>query len=216
MPFVLLHELYGLDYGRLIEAFTKADRERFPVVKGITDFFRQKARDIQNGSWEYCPSEKWLKLVWPAYQHALIGLVQNGKLNAFYEEAKGILLEYTRKKVHPDIDPFPVVEAVDFNRQLFPIPFPELNLKIRLQHNLWEFYQGVLAGKPVSFEARPSEYAVWRTRPVFKHFENWLEYMIYCHTKKQKFLYPCHSLPSETKHKGAAPQSVRAAVAPRE
>jgi len=216
LPFVLLHELYGLDYGRLIEAFTKADRKRFPVVNGIVDFFRQKARDIQNGSWEYCPSEKWLNVVWPAYQYALISLVQEGKLGAFYEEAKVILLEYTREKVPSDIDPFPVVEAVDFNRQLFRIPFPGLNVKIRLQHNLWEFYQGILAGKPVPFEARPCAYAVWRTRPVFKHFENWLEYIIYCHNKMQDFLYPCHSLPSETKHERAAPQSVQAAVASRE
>ncbi|HEY2379672.1 MAG TPA: radical SAM protein [Terriglobia bacterium] len=210
LPFVVLHELYGLDYGRLIEAFAKADGELFPVVRGVVDFFHQRAREIQSGSWEYCPSEKWLNMVWPAHEHALIGLVQDSKLGAFYQEAKGILLQYAQEKVPAGLDPLLLIEAVDFNQKLFRIPFPGSSLRVRVQHNLWEFYQGVLAGKPVPLENKPVAYAVWRTRPGFKRFDDWLEYLIYSHNSRQDYLYPCTLLPPEPKPEDVASQPAHA------
>ena len=60
IPFVVLHELYNLEYGRLIEAIAKADWQQYPVTGSLVQFFHEKARDIQNGGWEFCPSEAWL------------------------------------------------------------------------------------------------------------------------------------------------------------
>ncbi|HEY2380284.1 MAG TPA: hypothetical protein VGK48_03780, partial [Terriglobia bacterium] len=211
VPFIVLHELYGLDYGRLIEAFAKADGNQFPVVRSVVDFFHHKARDIQSGSWEYCPSEKWLNVVWPANQYALIGLVLDSKLGAFYQEAKRILLQYAQEKVSSGFDALLLCEAIDFNEKLFRTPAAGPSLRVRVHHNLWEFCQGVLRGKPVPLENKPVAYAVWRTRPTFKRSEDWLEYLVYCHNNKQDYLYACTLLPEE-KPAEVASQSVHAAA----
>lgn len=196
IPLVLMNELYKFEYGRSIEALTRVSAETSPVIASVIEFFHQKARDIQNGSWEYCPSEPWRNIVWPANQYAFITLVQEEKLGEFYEEAKAILLRYCEERV-PGFDPAPIVEAIDFNRKLVRLPFLTSNLRLQLRHNLWGFYQGVLNGKRVPFEKRDVFYGVWRTRPSFRRFDDWLEYVIFCHNNKHLYLYSPMVLPSE-------------------
>lgn len=196
IPFVLLHELYKLDYGRLIEAIARADWQRYPVTASVIQFFHQKARDIQNGGWEYCPSEAWLNIVWPANQYAFITLVKDGTLGQFYEEAKDIILRYVEGRV-ADCDPALIIEAIDFNRMLIRVPSVTTNLRVRPRHNLWEFYQAVLSGTPVPLEKKECAYGIWRTRPTFGRFEDWLEYVIFCHNNKHLYLYTPLLLPGE-------------------
>jgi len=188
IPFVLMHELYHLEYGRLIEALTTADRRRYPVVGSIMDFYNEKARDIQNGGWEFCPSERWLNITWPANQYALITLVTENTLERFYDEAKGIVLDYVREHV-TEFSSQLVTEAINFNRSLVRVPYAAKNLKVTLFHNVWEFYQGVLAGTPVELEERVSEYGILRTRPLLSQFDDWLEHVVFCQNMKQSYLY---------------------------
>jgi tRNA A37 methylthiotransferase MiaB len=188
IPFVVLHELYNLEYGRLIEAIAQANRQRYPVTGALVQFFHEKARDIQNGGWEYCPSEDWLGIVWPANQYALIQLVSAGTLQQFYTEVKDIILQYVDARV-ADYAPNLILEAIEFNRKLVCIPQATTDLRVRLQHNLWEFYQGILSGSPVALERKDCAYGVWRTRPTFPQFTDWLEYVIFCHNNKHSYLY---------------------------
>lgn len=195
IPFVVLHELYNLEYGRLIEAIATADWQQYPVTGSLVQFFHEKARDIQNGGWEYCPSEDWLGIVWPANQYALIQLVHAGTLPQFYAEVRDIILQHVDARVAayaPDL----LLEAIDFNRKLVCIPHATTNLRVRLQHNLWEFYQGILSGSPVALEQKECTYGVWRTRPTFPQFADWLEYVIFCHNNKHRYLYKVVPLPN--------------------
>jgi len=188
IPFVLLHELYDLGYGRLIEAIAVADPQQYPVTGSLVQFFHQKARDIQNGGWEYCPSEAWMNMVWPANQYALIKLVSEGTLEQFYVEAEDIILRYVGAQ-GTVCTPALIAEAIDFNRKLVRVPYATNNLRVRVRHNIWEFYQGALAGSPVTLEQKDCEYGVWRTRPTLSQFDDWLEYVIFCHNNKQQYLY---------------------------
>lgn len=188
IPFVVLHELYNLPYGRLINAVASADSQQYPILGSVVHFFHEKARDIQQGGWEYCPSDAWLNLVWPANQFALISLVSEGKLERFYEEVKSLLHHYVAVRV-PDYAPELLTEAIDFNRKLVRVPFATTNLRVLLQHNLWEFYQGVLSGAPVPLEEQTYVYGIWRTKPTFAHLDDWMEYVIFCHNNKHQYLY---------------------------
>src|SRR5258708_24313313 len=39
----------------------RSSLDQFPILNEIRSFFLEKARDIQNGGVEYCPSKEWLK-----------------------------------------------------------------------------------------------------------------------------------------------------------
>ena len=74
IPLVVLHETCGVSYRELIEAFTERSLAGFPVLAEVQGFFLDKAGDIQRGGSEYCRSEAWLGIWWPADEYVLIKL----------------------------------------------------------------------------------------------------------------------------------------------
>src|SRR5262249_29694292 len=66
IPLVLLHETCGASYRELLELFSEGDLTAYPTLRSLRAFFQDKALDIQRGGEEYCRSERWLNIWWPA------------------------------------------------------------------------------------------------------------------------------------------------------
>jgi hypothetical protein len=64
---------------------------------GLTGKIDPKSLEIQrplknqNGDYEFCPSEEWLEIYWPADEYMMIKLCTEGKLENFYLEAEKAL-----------------------------------------------------------------------------------------------------------------------------
>src|SRR5437868_10055725 len=97
IPLVVLHEVCGLGYRELFELFCGERVNQYPVLAEVRDFFIAKARDIQNGGAEYCPSEKWLGIWWPADAALKNGAAAGGKLEGVYREAQWMRSAYRRE-----------------------------------------------------------------------------------------------------------------------
>ena len=190
IPLVLLRELGASGYRDMLEAFCAAKPERYPVIAEIVTMFAAKAKDIQEGGAEYFPSAEWLGAWWPADQFAIIRLVAEGRLGAFYTEAEELLAQLTPGR--PNARPRRALsEAVRLNMSLLKVPFEPLDLEIELTHNVWEFYRGVLAGVPVPLEAVASAYRVERSKAMWLTLDDWCEHLTWCHNKdKRGYLYP--------------------------
>ncbi|MCK5609956.1 radical SAM protein, partial [Candidatus Pacearchaeota archaeon] len=80
IPLITLHHLSGLSYRVILERFTESENipDLFAKIKG---FFAQKALDIQNGLPEYCESEEWLNILWPADEFVFIRISTENRLD---------------------------------------------------------------------------------------------------------------------------------------
>lgn len=188
VPFVLLHEIYGVAYDEMIELFLRADDAARPLASEIRETFYEKAREIQRGGGEYLPDEEWLSIWWPADHFALLKLCTTGRLAAFYEEIERALASLLDAKSIP-YDPLLLHEAVGLNRSLFRQPFFTDDLVSESSYNLWEFYRAVLAGERVPLERRNSAYRIVRTRPPLNSWEEWCEHVVECQNRKAAFFY---------------------------
>jgi hypothetical protein len=192
IPFVTLHEGAGLAYDTLIGAFCRDD-ERFPVVAGVHRFFNEKARDIQRGGTEYCPSPRWLSLHWPADQLALIELCSAWKLDDFYAEAERILIgELT--VAGAALSQAVVRDACRLNQALLRTPFEIDDLDLTLDHDVLGCYRGALAGQHAPLSARASHYRIDRTGTKWLSWEEWCEHLVFCQNQKATYLYPSREL----------------------
>lgn len=188
IPLVLAHEIGGVRYRDLFEAFLSRLVERRPVLADIREFFRDKARDIQNGGVEYCHAPDWLDIFWPADEFVLIGLSVRGELEAFYSEAEGLLAEFlaARGVYLPE---GLLYDAVQLNRRLLKQPFVSENLEFETRHNVWEFYRGILLGERVALEAKPCLNRIDRSRAVYHSWNDWYREVIWYGNKKGAYLY---------------------------
>lgn len=196
IPFVALHEVCGVRYRELIEVFTQKSLNSYPVLTEIRDFFLEKARDIQEGGAEYCRSEEWLNIWWPADEYVMIKLCRENKLTAFYEEAAAVLGEFLEEKSLP-LPGNLLQEAVFLNRALVKIPFQTEDLDLELSHNLWEFYQAATRGIKIPLEEKMCHYHIDRTREKWTAWEDWYREVIWYGNKKGAYLYGNSSIGSE-------------------
>jgi radical SAM superfamily enzyme YgiQ (UPF0313 family) len=197
IPLVLAQETFGIAVGEFLLALSRADRHRYPILGSILELFELHAQRIQSGQWEYLRSTTWLNLAWPANQFALIQLVTRAELGTFYAEVKEFVSQYVAETLG-QTPSFALLEAIDFNHQLVRLPSVNSNLRIRLAHNHWEFYQGVLTGERVELIRKPIQYGVWRTQPKLLNLSDWLEFLVHCQNVKHNYLYPVVTLKNST------------------
>lgn len=188
IAFILLHEVYGAGYREMIEAIIQADAEAFPVCAGVRALFRQRALAVQAGEPDYMPSEEWLGLWWPMDQYAFIHLATQGLLDDFYAEVE-IILSQLLDRQEIAFSALLLHEALLLNQSLLRLPFMFSDLTLSLSFNIWEFYQGVLTGRPVPLEKRPATYRVDRTSQVWISWEGWCEDVIDRVYRRKQFLY---------------------------
>jgi len=145
IPIILIHELTGIRYRDLLEAFSKGPHARYPLLAEIGRFFLDEARRIQNGGEEYTRSEQWLGIYWPTDEYVFIKLSYENRLAQFYQEAEALLEELLQRK-GATLPPRLLGEAVRLNQSLIKQPFQTQDLDLELSYNIWEFYKGARAG----------------------------------------------------------------------
>ena len=152
----------------------------------------KKAQDIQQGGPEYCYSNEWLKIWWPADEFILIRLCVEGKLEAFYQEAGEIFDEIlvARGVIIP---PGLLLDSLSLNRHLLKVPFQKEDMEIQLSFGVWGFYQAIIHGKIPPVPERLSTYHIDRTSQVWSTWDDWCREVVWYGNKKGAYLYGTHA-----------------------
>jgi radical SAM superfamily enzyme YgiQ (UPF0313 family) len=188
IPLVVLHEVCGIDYRDLIEAFMDVDGEDYPILAKVRDFFTEKALDIQDGGCEYCLSKEWLNIGWPADEYILIELCTADELGSFYDEAEKQLGQLLQAKFM-DLPGDLLGQAIQFNKSLIKLPFQKDALDFETSYNLWEFYRSIVVGDPVPLEEEACIYHIDRGSETYDSWEDWCRTVIWYGNKKGAYLY---------------------------
>lgn len=186
IPFVLLNHLCAIDYRALLASFVGDDLP--PVLAEIRQCFVHKARTIQAGDVEFCHSEQWLNIWWPADELVMIQLCTENKLELFYREAEAMLLRLLEDGGAKESAPV-LEEAIQFNHRLIKRPFQTQDLDIELTSNLPAVYQAVLKGTSLDLEKGRFRYRLDRTGDCWDSWEDWCRRVIWWGNKRGAYLY---------------------------
>lgn len=188
IPFVLLRHAGKVSYRVLIELFSGGGRPKGSVLGEINDFFLDKARKIQSGDAEYCRSEKWLNIWWPADEFVFIKLCAEDKLDRFYREAEEELGRFL--SAEGIVLPHGLLqESVWLNRYLLKLPSPPADKSVRLSYNIWEVYRAALKGRPVPLRQRSCLHGINHAQVTWQNWEDWLREVVWYGNKKGAYLY---------------------------
>ncbi len=188
IPLIILYRTCGVSFRELIETFINVDSVRFPIIDEINKFFIRKAQDIQNGGEEYCPSEKWLNLWWPADELILIEMCTNGKIKEFYAEVSRRFREFLDEKnlgLPRDL----IDQAIELNQKLMKLPLQASDLNVKLSYNIFEVYKAALQGIDIPVEEGTFSYTIDRTTESWSSWEEWCQEVIWYSNKKGAYLY---------------------------
>jgi hypothetical protein len=187
IPIIVARGIGGFSYREILEFFTEGNLSPYPILARVSHFFRNFAREIQNGGPEYVRSERYLNIFWPADEFILIQLIADREIGAFYDEVLALLKARLGAAFAPQ---FPVLEdAVHLNRALLKVPFQKEDLSLHLQYNVWEHYQGVLVGDEVPLQERPSVRAIDRSSVSWWSWDEYCREVIWYGNKKGAYLY---------------------------
>jgi radical SAM superfamily enzyme YgiQ (UPF0313 family) len=188
IPLTLLRQKSGLSYRELIEAFSEGNLGAFQTLDEIKTSFLDKAKDIQNGGPEYCRSEQFLNIWWPADELQFIQLCTQDKLGRFYEEAEE-LMEWLLSEKGLSMPKGLLHEAIELNRHLVKRPFQDRDVRLDLSYNIWEFYRSVLDGAPVELLPKASRHHIDRTGQTWTTWNDWCREVVWFGNKKGAYLY---------------------------
>jgi radical SAM superfamily enzyme YgiQ (UPF0313 family) len=188
-PLVLCHEFTRLPYHILIELFSEEGtfpESRFPEIGRLRRFFRDKARDIQNGGEEYCHSKDWLDIWWPADEYALIQMTVDERLGEFYGEAERILSAVC---CHGFLRPKFISDSVFLSQSLLKRPFQTDDLTIVLSLSVRELHRMAVEGKRVTLHTGQFTYRIDRTSERWDTWNDWFERVIWWGNKRGAYQY---------------------------
>jgi hypothetical protein len=194
VPTIIFRHTTNIGYGEIFEFFSEGKfndfipEKTFPILNEIRDFFFRKAREIQNGGVEYCYSEKWLKIYWPAEDYVFIDLIAGNKLGVFYEEAREAfgLLCHSRSI---DLDEAVFSDAIELNRNLIKIPFQNRDIDLSTSCNVWEFYQAVLLSEPTPLVKQRGRYTIKRIEECWTSWEEWCQGAVWYQSNRRNYFY---------------------------
>ena len=201
VPIVLLGAAIGLDYRQMFEAFAEAGDSRFPIIASTRRILESHARAMMEGGSPYIASREWLNLYWPADQYALISLMRNGQIDAFYAEARCVLTERAALSGFDDIGIL-VENSVRLNQAMFARPFELTDEIINTSYPVARAYHDVLSGRQADLAPEPSACRVERTGTIWMSWTDWCEDLIRRLFLRKNYLYPVTILD------GAAPVSL--------
>lgn len=190
MPLMVTHELAGVSYRKIIEAFLdKAILQgSYPILEKVRFFFEAKARDIQLGGEEYCYSKEWLGIWWPADEYALIELVAGGSLSDFYREAERLLLASFAVTGSADYSAI-LQDAVRINQALMKIPFADGDIQVQTSWDVLEFRRRVMCGESKNLSSGSFVYAIDRTSERWTSLDEWCRHVVWYGNKRGAYLY---------------------------
>ena len=186
LPLIIAHEMGGLSYRDMIEAFLAAPPE-CEVLCEVRALFEREARSIQNGGSEYVYSEDWLGVYWPADEYMFIKLTVERKLERFFDEAATVLRSLL-------VEPTPLVggaidDAIRLNQALVVQPFVDDDLVVTTRYNVLAFCDGIRRGAPIPLRQEPSRVEVVRSASHFSDLQDWCREVVWWGNKKGAYLY---------------------------
>jgi radical SAM superfamily enzyme YgiQ (UPF0313 family) len=186
IPLIVLHEECSISYRKLFEPFMELELDSFPMLSEIRNFFWIEAKKIQNGGEEFCKSEKWLNIWWPADEYIFIKLSVENNLDIFYQEAEKIFTQFLdEKKIKV---PSALYDALLLNKSLINQPF-QVDINLNLSYNVWGFYQGVLRGLKTPLEKKTQSYHINRASVTLSSWDDWCQEIVWYGNKKGAYLH---------------------------
>ncbi len=193
IPLVVLQQACGVGWRELLELFSELDSAEFPVLSRTRAFFLGKAADIAGGGPEFCASQRWLRIWWPADEYVLIELAMDGQLDAFYAEAQ-LALERLLAERGAEEPPGLLAEAIALNKSLLKVPFQTDSLKLDLSWNVWDVYRSTLRGAPIPLAREASTCVIDRSTARWKSWDEWCREVVWYGNKKGAYLYGSDAL----------------------
>src|SRR5258707_3282743 len=164
------------------------DAERYPMIAEINGFFESEAGAIQEGGPEYVFSKEYLNVSGPADEYIFDKLTAEGKFDAFYAEA-GKLLAETVSARHSGLPMEVIDEAIRLNHALVHQPFAKTNLKVKLRHDLLDYWHKVRGGEQALLTEKPMVVEIDRTSKPYDDFQKWCREIVWWGNKKGAYLY---------------------------
>lgn len=188
IPMIVIHDMCGVSYVDLFRAFMDVDRERFPLLGSIRDFFLSEAAGIQAGGAEYTYAPDWLGIYWPADEYIFIKMIAEKTLDKFYDEARALLSPIAYQNNFKENISDILEEAFIINRALIHQPFIFNDEYVYMNYNIIDFYNGVLKGQPVALERRPNRVHIRRSHRPYADFQTWCREIVWWGNKKGAYL----------------------------
>ena len=188
IPIILLRELIGISYKQVFESFMNVQRNEFPVLGEIRDFFISEARLIQGGGVEYKYSEEWLGVYWPADEYVYIRLTAEKKFDSFYSEIERLILTMC-SQASSDTSVEAVQDAITLNRALVSQPYFNTDIQVHSKYNIIDFWRGITEGLPVTLEKGNYVHHVKRSLHGYSDFQLWCKEVVWWGNKKGAYLY---------------------------
>ena len=169
LPLLLIHQLTGLGYRPIFEAYSQGDLSREPLLADLRGFYARKALALQAGETEFCPVAQGSETIWLTVEDFIItGLHRSGAMAEFYRQNRQVL---DRLLVAHGLSLPPGVldEAFILAQTLYESYLNARPFSVNLSWNLWEIYQAVLRGEPVELKRTPARYVRdWVGAPFYK------------------------------------------------
>ncbi|MEO5358602.1 MAG: radical SAM protein [Nitrospirae bacterium YQR-1] len=189
IPLLILHKRCNVRFRDMLELFVKGGADT-PVINEINEFFTSKARDIQSGGAEYCASEAWLGIWWPADEFIFIKLCKEGTLKRFYNESKTLLLALLKERgIEPEENL--LEDSLRLNHQLVKLPFQQTDYDIELNYNIWDYYRALAGGTPADLQKGGHTYRIERRTEHWSTWQQWYKEVVWYGNKKGAYLYKC-------------------------
>lgn len=188
IPLIAAHELAGVSYREMLEAFLEVDGSVYPLLGEIRDFFIEEARRIQEGAPEYVFSKEYLGIYWPADEYVFIKLTAEKKFDEFYRQAGDLLTDlvvlHDGARIGKVLD-----EALRLNRALVKQPFAQEDEVVALSCDLMSFYTGVREGEKRPLRNVPTAVQIDRQSQRYDDFQAWCREVVWWGNKKGAYLY---------------------------
>jgi radical SAM superfamily enzyme YgiQ (UPF0313 family) len=185
IPIAVLSAHHGVSARPLIESLTRADEASHPVVWALHQRLLEHARSIQQGGLEYFAAPGRGDVMWPGDQYSIISLVAEGRLDAFYAEARELLAGALVDE-GVAVDDLLLDDTLALARASLRVPAGSGPDKLVLSHNVGEYYEGVLKGHPVELRFEIARYVVDRSAAAEETFADWYQHLTFCHNKDKR------------------------------
>lgn len=194
IPLLVMGQRHGLRHRRLLEAFTEADPQAFPLLAWATGLLAQQAARIQQGEIEYITEPRWGNILWPGDQYLYLRLVADGRLEAFYAEARRALAALLPDDAEEETI---LEEAFTLNGALLRLPGRRRDSRLVLSHDLLGYWQAGQQGENVALDERLAVYRVRHSERQFDSLGSWAEFLTWCQGRdKREYLAPATPLRS--------------------
>lgn len=182
IPITILRKVYDISYKDIFHTLFEKCDDKYPALNTIKQFFINKAKDIQsNKTEEYCASEEYLGIWWPADELVFIQTVKNNQLTDLYRDLTQIIVD-----TYPNVDKQVIEDSMILNKELIKVPFQYGIKTIDLNSDMLNVYRNALVGTDVPLNQVKTSYRV--KQETYNSWEQWYKEVVWYGNKKGAYL----------------------------